>query len=193
MSEYYEGYDIDYDKAVSMIKNFEDYNCLIRDLNYIDLCTDGMGTYIINLINNFIRTSSDFYKFFGKSEWADVWLARYDKKNICYFDKELGMEFKFLDKHHSCWPRINIEGVIKRMKREVDGFVYCGLSYMEPLSENFKSFLKDTINNFSNVKQITLIKEEINQDAWEDYCLILGYNPDETDSIEVEIKSSKDV
>lgn len=189
MDKYYEGYDIDYDKAISIIKHFEDCDCLIRYLDYIDLCTDGMGTYIINIINNFIRTSSDFYKFFGESEWADVWLARYDKKNICYFDKELGMEFKFLDKHHSCRPLLNIRGVIKRMKEEVDGFVYCGISYMEPLSENFKSLLKD----FNNLKTITLIKEEINQDAWEDYCLILGYDPDKTYSIEVEVISSKDV
>lgn len=193
MKEYYEGYKKEYDKAISLIKDFENCDELIKELYFVDFCTDGMGTYIVNLIYNHITTRDDYYKFFGKSEWSKVWLARYDKKNICYLDKELGMEFIFLNNHHSCYPILNFRGIIKRMTREVYEIVYPGLYCMDSLSNNFKNLLKSTIDNVSNIKTIKLIKEEINPDAWEDYCEILEYDPDKTNEIEVEVNCKKDV
>lgn len=38
-----------------------------------------------------------------------------------------------------------------------------------------------------NCKELTLIKEEIDSDAWDDYCLILGLDPDECNEVKIKV------
>lgn len=64
---------------------------------------------------------------------------------------------------------------------------------LEPCHNSYQKNESDQVINYEENKTITLIKEEMNYDAWEDYCLILGYDPDETDEIKVEVKCKKDV
>lgn len=98
----------------------EEYGEYKKKIEMVDEYTDGLCTYILNLMRNYWeeRREKKYHNFFGDG-WLKHWKMDYDPRDIVYHDENLGDEFKFLDFHHSCCIRLGYKFLINRMVTEI--------------------------------------------------------------------------
>ena len=118
-------------------------------LEIIDLYTDGLGSYICNLIESWWADHEKFKTVFG-DKGLGIWLLKNDTRKVVeYFPDIEKYDFKFLSYHHDLHPHLSMEGVIDRMYSELRIYMLKALKGFDMLGIDYKTRLKS--KSFSNI------------------------------------------
>ena len=116
-----------------------DYSLWQKRIDVIDKYTDNRCTHILELIVNVQKHYIEYSQMFGNTSIKHM-LVEFDIHNVAYEDAKLGMEFTFLNHHHSCLPNCGLGFVIERMVRELQDPFFKAREELKILGEDSKAF-----------------------------------------------------